>query len=153
MRIPERISALALVMILAIAVGNAFADPEYGWRGMGPGMMGGYGMMGMGDFRELGLNAEQQAKVSQLRKDARNKQWPLMSEMMDEQEKLQDLYDADKPDEAAINKQYKVVEELRRKMVDNSVEANNKMEAVLTKEQREKLRSWGGRGYRHHMMW
>ncbi len=121
--------------------------------GMGPGMMGGYGhgMMGYGDFRGMGLSADQQAKIKEIRKGMRTKQLALMGEMMDARDKLQDLYDADKQDAAAINKQYKAIEDLHRQMVDNAVDAHNRIDAILTKEQREKFRDWN-RGY-GPMMW
>jgi Spy/CpxP family protein refolding chaperone len=133
--------------------------------GMGPGMMGGYGpgyggmmggygpgygmgpgMMGWGNYRDLNLSDDQKSKIGQIRKDMRAKQWPLMGEMMDARDKLQDLYDSDKQDAAAIDKQYKVVEDLRRQMVDNAVDTHNRINSILTKEQREKSRE-GGRGY------
>jgi Spy/CpxP family protein refolding chaperone len=122
--------------------------------GMGPGMMGGYGpgygmgpgMMGWRNYRELNLSADQKSKITQIRQEMRTKQWALMGEMMDAQDSLQDLYDVDKQDAAAINKQYKEIEELRRRMVDNSVDAHNRINSILTKEQRERLRETG-RGY------
>ncbi|HEU0188032.1 MAG TPA: Spy/CpxP family protein refolding chaperone [Gallionellaceae bacterium] len=119
--------------------------------GMGPGMMGGgygmgHGMMGYGDYRELGLSSDQQGKITQIRKAVRAKHWALMDDMMDAQDRLQELYDADKQDAAAINRQYKVIDDLRRQMVENSVDANNRINAILTKEQREKLHE-RGRGY------
>lgn len=123
--------------------------------GMGPGMMGGYGpgygmgsgMMGWGNYRDLNLNDDQKSRITQIRKEMRARQWPLMGEMMDARDKLQDLYDADKQDAATIDKQYKVVEELRRQMVDNAVDAHNRINNILTKEQREKSREWGSGGY------
>jgi Spy/CpxP family protein refolding chaperone len=123
--------------------------------GMGPGMMGGYGpgygmgpgMMGWGNYRGLNLSEDQKSKITQIQKEVRTKQWAVMGEMMDAQDKLQELYDTDKQDSAAINKQYKVIEDLRRRMVDNSVDAHNRINSILTKEQREKAREWGGRGY------
>jgi len=122
--------------------------------GMGPGMMGGYGMghgmMGFGNFRGLDLSAEQRSKITPIRKEMRSKQWALMGEMMDAQDKLQELYDTDKQDSAAINKQYKAIEDLRRQMVDNSVDAHNRINSILTKEQREKFKDWS-RGYGHMM--
>jgi len=133
-----------------------------GGYGMGPGMMGGYGMgpgmmgpgmMGWGNFRALNLSAEQKSKIAHLRKEMRSKQWAVMGEMMDAREKLQDLWDADKQDSASINKQYKVIEELRRKMVDNAVETHNQINNILTKEQRDKLREEQEHGYGYgHMM-
>jgi Spy/CpxP family protein refolding chaperone len=154
--------ALAALLLGAALTNVAVADPDSAWggrgmmggygpgSGMGPGMMGGgygmgpgmmgHGMMGYGDFRDLNLSSEQKTKISQLRKTLRSKQWALMDDMMEAQDRLQDLYDADKQDAAAINKQYKVIEDLRRQMVENSVEANNQVNAILSKEQREKLR-------------
>ena len=149
------------------------AEPESDWQsnmgpgmmggygpgyGMGPGMMGGYGpgygmghgMMEFGNFRGLDLSEEQRSKINPIRKEMRKKQWALMGEMMDAQDKLQELYDADKQDSASINKQYKVIEDLRRKMVDNSVDAHNRINSILTKEQQEKFRELG-RGYGHMM--
>lgn len=164
---------LSIVMAASLfgVVSNlAAADPPSDWQnnigpgmmggygpgyGMGPGMMGGYGpgygmgpgMMGWGNYRDLNLSADQKSKITQIRQEMRAKQWPLMGEMMDARDKLQDLYDADKLDSAAIDKQYKVVEDLRRQMVDNMVDAHNRINSILTKEQREKSREWGGRGY------
>lgn len=46
-------------------------------------------------------------------------------------------------DAVAINKQYKMIEDLRSQMVDNSVDAHNRINSILTKEQREKFREWG----------
>lgn len=123
--------------------------------GMGPGMMGGYGpgygmghgMMGWGNFRGLDLNKDQKAKITQIRHEMRAKQWAVMGQMMDAQDKLQELYDADKQDAAAIKKQYKAIEDLRLQMMDNAVDAHNQINGVLTKEQREKFQEWDGRGY------
>ena len=126
--------------------------------GMGPGMMDGYGhgygmghgMMGWGNFRGLDLSKDQKAKVRQIRHEMRKKQWAIMGQMMDAHDKLQDLYDADKQDSEAIKKQYKVIEDLRLQMMDNSVDAHKQINGILTREQREKFQEWGGRGYGPH---
>ncbi len=107
----------------------------------------GPGMMGWGNFRELNLSQDQKTKITQIRHEMRTKQWSVMGEMMDAQDKLQELYEADKQDSAAINKQYKVIEDLRSQMVDNSVDAHNRINSILTKEQRGKAREWDGHGY------
>ncbi len=180
----KKLLRMFIVVLMALLCGAganlALADPDWGWGGRGPGMMGGYGgygmgpgmmggygpgygmgpglmggyggygmgpgMMGYGDYHDLNLSSEQRSKITQIRKAMRSKQWDLMDEMIDAEDKLQELYDADKQDAAAINKQYKVIEDLRRQMVDNSVDANNKINAILTKEQRDKLHE-RGRGY------
>ena len=123
--------------------------------GMGPGMMDGYGhgygmghgMMGWGNFRGLDLNKDQKSKITQIRHEMHAKQWAVMGQMMDAQDKLQELYDADKQDAAAIKNQYKAIEDLRLQMIDNSIDAHNQINGILTKEQREKLQERGGRGY------
>jgi Spy/CpxP family protein refolding chaperone len=165
-----RIFCIVLAASLFGAIANlSAAEPPSDWQngmgpgmmggygpgyGMGPGMMGGYGpgygmgpgMMGWGNYRDLNLSADQKSKITQIRQEMRTKQWALMAEMMDAQDNLQDMYDVEKQDEAAINKQYKEIEDLRRKMVDNSVDAHNRINSILTKEQREKSRE-SGRGY------
>lgn len=128
----------------------------YGY-GTGPGMRGGFGygmgpgMMGWRNFKGLNLTKEQQAKIADIRKEVRAKQWTIMDDMMDAREKLQDLWSADKQDATAINKQYKVIEDLRRQMVENAVDAHNRINDILTKEQREKSKEWEGREHRHMM--
>ena len=159
-----RIFSIVMAASLFGAIANlSAAEPESDWQNsMGPGMMGGYGpgmtggygpgygmgtgMMGWRNYRGLDLSADQKSKITPIQKEMRSKQWALMGEIMDAQDKLQELYDADKQDSAAINKQYKVIEDLRRQMVDNSVEAHNRINSILTKEQREKFREQG-RGY------
>jgi len=166
------IFSIVLTASLFGAIANlSAAEPDSGWQsetdygmmggygyGMVPWMMGGFGpgygmghgMMGLGNFRALDLSADQRSRITPIRKEMRKKQWALMGEMMDAQDKLQELYDADKQDSAAINKQYKLIEDLRRQMVDNSVEAHNRINSILTQEQREKFRQWGRGG---HMRW
>lgn len=123
-------------------------------HGMGRGMMGDYGpgygmspeMVGRESYRGLGLNSDQKSKITRIQKEMRTKHWAVMGQMMDAQDKLQDLLDADKQDSSAINKQYKSIEDLQRKMVDSSVDAHNRINDILTKEQREKSRE-SARGY------
>ncbi len=69
---------------------------------------------------------------------------------MDARYRLQELYDAEKPDSAAINQQYKEMEDPRRQMVDLSIEARNQINAILTNEQRQKSRA---RDRERPMMW
>ena len=112
--------------------------------GMGPGMMGGYGPGGT-----LGLNESQQKRITQIQDELRKKHWNLMGKMNDEHVKLRDLYTSGKRDPAAIGQQQQRIYDLRRQMVESSVEAQNSIEAVLTPEQKEQLRGYG-QGW---MMW
>lgn len=154
------VGAAVAVCIFGLAATSAPAQSGAGWQyGMSPGMMGGYGpafgmvpgMMGWEPYGELALSADQRSKIAHILREVRPKHWALMGQMMEAQYNLQELYAAEKQDSAAINKQYKDIEELRRQMVDSSVDAHNRINGVLTKEQREKLREWGP-GY-GPMMW
>lgn len=112
-----------------------------GYGGMGPGMMGGYGRYGgYGWGSELGLSQEQLAKINRIHDDTRRAHWALMGQIMDQQAKLRDLYEAPKRDNAAIEKAEKDFLQLRQQMYDASIAAHRQIEAVLTKEQRDKLR-------------
>ena len=125
-----------------------------GGYGMGPGMMGGYGMgpgmMGGYGGRNLGLTDAQQTKLNKIMDETRKTHWAIMGAMMDQMSKLRDLYEAPKRNEAAVEEAYKQFGQLRQQMFDSAVDAHKRMEAVLTKEQRERLRnegSWGMPGY------
>jgi Spy/CpxP family protein refolding chaperone len=114
-----------------------------GGYGMGPGMMGGDGMgpgMGMGPQGLPDLTPDQRTKISKIQDDTRRKHWELMGKVMEEQSRLRDLYDAPKRDADAITDTHKKISELQRKMYEDSADAHKRMEAVLTKEQKEK--SW-----------
>lgn len=113
--------------------------------GMGPGMMGGWGG-GMGALSMLDLSDAQTAQVEKIQSEVSKKQRTLMRQMWDEQEKLGDLYDSDKRDPAAIGKVYGKLSDLQRQAMENHIEAENKISAVLTKEQKAQLRKGYGRG-------
>lgn len=109
-----------------------------GMMGHGYGMMGGYGPMGLPDLKE-----DQQKKISAIYEELHKHRWDLMTKMQGEYATLRALYAADKRDPAAIGNQYRKISELRRQMVEQSVDAHNRMEAILTKEQKVRLRSYG----------
>jgi len=106
--------------------------PEYG---MGPGMMGGYGT-----GSDLNLSAEQRRKIAKIQDDLRRKHWELMGKMQDEQSQMNELYYSDRRDDAALSKSYGNMASLRHQMFDLSLAAEKQMDAVLTKEQRDKLK-------------
>jgi Spy/CpxP family protein refolding chaperone len=122
-------------------MGPGMMGQGYGMMGqgmMGPGMMRGYGPMWLPDLKE-----DQQKKITAIYEELHKKRWDLITKLQGEYATLRGLYAADKRDPAAIGDQYKKISELRRQMVEQSVEAHNRMEAVLTKEQKERLRSYG----------
>lgn len=114
---------------------------------MGPGMMGGYGaghgmgpgMMG-GALWSLELTDAQRSQITKIHDEARRKNWDVMGKMQDEQAKLRDVYASGKRDRAAILAAYRRIGELRLQRIENALDARDKLEGVLTKEQREQLR-------------
>ncbi len=119
----------------------------YGPRGYGPGPYGGGGP-GMGSgaeraFDALGLTDAQRAEANRIRDELRRKNWDLLGKAQDEQAKLRDLYAADKLDRPAIGAAYRRLAELRLQRLENTLEAQEKLETILTPEQRKQLRRWG----------
>lgn len=165
----RRIVSLLLVMGLAILtmhVGRVLAaDPTGGvasdldiqplqpadrGMGMGRGMMGMGGagtmgghhemLMGRGPIAMLDLTDEQSDKIDKIEDGLRRKNWDLMGKSMDEAAKLRDLYSAPKRDPKAIGAVYGSLFNLKRQMIENTIEARNSMEVELTDKQREELR-------------
>lgn len=138
----------------------------YGQGGYGPGMMGGGyghgmmgnygpgqggygpGMMGGGPQSMLDLNDEQRGKVNQIRDESRRKNWDTMGKLLDERARMRELMTADKQDPGAIGKQSMKIADLRRQLLEAQIDAHNRIEALLSKEQKEQLRSWR-RGWMH----
>ena len=109
---------------------------------MGPGMMGG----GMGPMAMLDLSDAQTAQLEKIHAESKKKQRTLMRQMWEEQDKLSDLYNVEKRDPTAIGKTYGRLADLQRQALEMRIEMENKMAAVLTKEQKDKMRRGFGRG-------
>jgi len=124
-----------------------------GGYGMGPGMMGGYeagygmgpGMMG-GALWSLDLSDAQRSQVNKIQDEVRRKNWDVLGKMQDEMAKLRDAYASGKSERAAILGAYKRIGDLRLQRIENTLDASEKLEGVLTKEQREQLRQSGPLG-------
>ena len=111
---------------------------------MGPGTLGGYcpacGMrFGTGAYYGLELNNDQRDQIAKIERQAREKQWKLMSQLRDEQYNLQELYYDDTRDPSAINSELSKIDELQRQMFEANLAARSKVEALLTPEQRERV--------------
>lgn len=111
---------------------------------MHPGMIMGPGMM-WGPYGSLNLTEEQNAKIAAVQDEVSKKHWDLMGQMQDQQFRLQQLYSAPKPDNAAINEQNNKIRQLRQQMWDTMADAQKKMDGVLTQEQRSQMWRQGGR--------
>jgi hypothetical protein len=134
-------------------MGGQGGCPMMGGQGMGQGMMGGRGMMGgqgMGHgmmaghdpaaLERLGLNDEQRGKVRDIQRDLQRKQYALMGSMRDLGWQAEDNARSGGFDDAAARKNYDAMAAIRRQMFEAHLDAHKRIEAVLTKEQREQLR-------------
>ncbi|MCY0965875.1 Spy/CpxP family protein refolding chaperone [Parathalassolituus penaei] len=120
---------------------------------MGPGMQGGmHGGMGRGGmgpdmfgseraFGKLELTAEQRTAMTSVQDEARSKNWELMGEVMKVNNRIRDLYAADKFDEKALNQAYSNLASLQQKMFVSGSEARTHMLSLLTDEQRQQLKA------------
>lgn len=116
----------------------------FGWMmgsGMtGPGMMGG-GMMGLAGpaLAALGLDDTQRKEVVKIGDELRKKRWAVAGQMQDEMAKVRDAAWAGKRDRAAILAAHKRMSELGQQQLESSLDAADRMEKVLTPEQRQQL--------------
>jgi len=130
----------------------------WGYGGMGPGMMGGPGtmggygrgsgmgpgMMGGGAVLALDLTDAQRKQVLAIQDETRKKNWGVMGAMHDEMYTLRDALSTGERDRAKITAANKRVAELRQQMLDNRLDAADRIEKVLTPQQRESLhKRWG----------
>jgi Spy/CpxP family protein refolding chaperone len=121
-------------------------------RDMGQhGMEHDHGMMGREDMsmmmepnmhllRALNLSEEQHAKIKKLADELKHKNWATQGLINDETAQLSDLYEADKRDPAAIGKEYQKVFDLKRQMIETYLDVQNRIEDVLTPEQRARIK-------------
>lgn len=168
-----RLIRLTLFCGLLAAPLVSVADDDDAYYGMpGPGMMGGYhgygmGMMGgrgpgsgmgygMGMMGACGaglpgmldLSEEQRTKINRLQDEMDKAHWTIMGKMMEEQNRLRDLYQMDELDSKKIGAVYANISKLRQQMIEMHAQTTNQIQALLTKGQREQLRNWrrGGMG-------
>jgi len=124
----------------------------YGQGMMGPGMMGGYGQgmmgpgmmggMGYGMLSQLNLTTEQWNRINDVQQDQLKKNWDIAGKAQEEAFKLQRLMHAEKRDRTAIMNQYKKLQEARTLIFQANLEVQDKIEGVLTKEQKAMLRRY-----------
>jgi len=124
-------------------MGQAMMDGRGHGRGMMGGRHGGGGRMdgpGLKDLEALNLTEEQRNQMREIRRDLQRTNHALMASLREVRWKGQDLAKSGTVDVAAAKKLYDEGAAVRKQMFENRLEARAKAEAVLTKEQREKLR-------------
>ena len=91
---------------------------------------------------DLDLNDQQVERIDAIRERTRDMQWEFSGRVREGQWQLMKLLRADNPDPAEAGKQYAGISDLSRQMLEQSVDARNQIDAVLTQEQRVELRRW-----------
>jgi Spy/CpxP family protein refolding chaperone len=81
--------------------------------------------------------------VEALNEEQAKKTWDLAGKMREETFKLRGLMTTEKRDRTAISNQYKKVQDLRLQGFQARLDALEKIDGVLTKEQREQRRRFG----------
>ncbi|MDT8403807.1 Spy/CpxP family protein refolding chaperone [Sulfuriflexus sp.] len=121
--------------------------------GMGMGMMDGSGMgmghMGMGpSLWQLDLNDKQREQAWQIMRETRDKQWELMKKAQDSGVDMSKLYSNPTPEPDKVGKAYSTMTDLQRQMLENHVEAQNRIYQLLNEEQRKQLQEKRSYNYR-----
>lgn len=113
--------------------------------GMGPGMMWGPGWGG-GAFADLDLSKEQRDKIADIQSDVRRQHWALMRNMQQQDWNMAEAWREGSFDEQAARKAFDAMTAQRKSMFDLMIDAQKRIDAVLTPAQREQLkRRSGGR--------
>ena len=117
-----------------------------GGPGMGAGMMGyGMGFMSPRTLAALDLTEAQRKQVVAVQDEVRKKNWAAMGAMQDEMVKVRDAFWAgEKRDRAAILAANKRMFEIRQQMLENSLDAADRIEQVLTPQQRAQVKKQSG---------
>lgn len=111
--------------------------------GMGPGMMGGYANDA---YAGLDLTPEQRKKIADIQQETSKAMWQLMGTMHEQGYHMQGMFGPGSVDEAAARKSFQTMTETQKAMFEMQLGARKRIDAVLTNEQREKLRQyWSSR--------
>lgn len=100
-----------------------------------------------GTLYQLNLSPDQWNKINAIHEELAKKQWDLAGKMREEAFRLRNLMAPEKRDRSAITGQYKKVQDLQLQSMQARLDAQGKIDGVLTKEQKGQLRRfapwWG----------
>ncbi len=129
--------------LLALGLASAILAAAPAWVGAQPAgsgpMMGGQDMMrgyGPGAAAGIELSDEQRAKMREIQREHFKQEMALREKLYDEYGKLEEIYEADKPDPKAVRDAYDRIYALRKQRIEARLQAHNKMFDLLTDEQR-----------------
>lgn len=121
-------------------MGGGMMCPMCANAGMMSGMMtDDLSMLGM-----LGLTEAQRDKIEKLQDEQRRQDGDTLGKFIDEQIKLRALFQTDPVDLKKISAVYGNIGRLQAQRMETQAEHRNRVMAVLTKEQKERLKRWQG---------
>ena len=101
----------------------------------------GFGMAGnLAPLGMLALSADQRAGINKIQDESCKKKLDLADQLAGSQAELRSLYTADSRDAKAIDKQYEKLFALQRKAIEVDVDTTDRIEALLSPEQRDRLK-------------
>jgi Spy/CpxP family protein refolding chaperone len=117
-------------------VGPGTAQGATGGPGLGSGTIAGINQAALAT---LNMTEEQRGKVTEIQRGLQRIQWGLMASLRELRWKHQDALNARELDPEAARKRFEAMVAIRREMFEAGLDARLRIEAVLTKEQREEL--------------
>lgn len=90
----------------------------------------------------LELDDKQRQHITQARRDLYQRHCDITGRMMDVQETLHRLYAQEPRDAKQIGQTFRQLAELQQQLLEARIEAENRVHAVLTAEQRRRLQQW-----------
>jgi Spy/CpxP family protein refolding chaperone len=150
--------ALALALAMVVAATTAAAQPggrrDPGGEAGPPPFHGGPGMPGRPGpppfgralpppevMKELNLTDAQRAKVREAHEAQERRRIRVSADLQIAEMDLEDLLGADRPDPAAIDAAVERIGTLRHQMFRSAIETRLAVQAILTPDQRSKLRN------------
>lgn len=105
-------------------------------RGPGASSRMGSGMQGMAYVMQAlhipNLSDEQRDQIRKVAQNLRKKHWEIQGAMMDQRDKLSELWSAEPVDAAAVGDAYGQVCDLKRQMIQASIEARTQVDKALS---------------------
>jgi Spy/CpxP family protein refolding chaperone len=114
----------------------------YGMPYPGSMMSDGYMMPGLDAMQGLDLTPDQQARIDAVQSTADTKRRNLLDSLGAENEKLNTLLSGESRDTDALTQQYARCAQLRRQIFELGLDERQKIDAVLTDDQRKQWRQW-----------
>jgi hypothetical protein len=88
------------------------------------------------------LNEQQRQNLRQIRRDFHARHCDLSWRILEAQEDIREMYAREKREAAQVGTAFRNLATLQQQLIEARINAENRAEAVLTEEQRAKLRAW-----------